>query len=106
MYRASALKMLNLKIDIKNDVSGVINAIADTKIEISHIGDEQHIYLDGSDVTNLIRTPEVSMGCVKHCGYKGSPFKTCGFTARNCEKSQLYYGRARHRNICSARCGY
>ena len=62
MYRASALKMLNLKIDIKNDVSGVINAIADTKIEISHIGDEQHIYLDGSDVTNLIRTPEVSMG--------------------------------------------
>ena len=62
MYRASALKMLNLKIDIKNDVPSVIKAIADTKIEISHIGDEQHIYLDGSDVTNLIRTPEVSMG--------------------------------------------
>ena len=62
MYRASALKMLNLKIDIKNDVPGVIKAIADTKIEISYIDGNQHIYLDGSDVTNLIRTPEVSMG--------------------------------------------
>ena len=62
MYRASALKMLNLKIDIKNDIPSVIKAIADTKIEISHIDGNQHIYLDGADVTNLIRTPEVSMG--------------------------------------------
>lgn len=62
MYRAAALKMLNLNIDIKNDVQSVIKAIGDTKIEISHVGGEQHIFLDGKDVTHLIRTPEVSMG--------------------------------------------
>lgn len=62
MYRAAALKMINLGIDVKNDVDGVIKAISDTDIEISHLDDGQHIFLDKKDVTSLIRTPDVSMG--------------------------------------------
>ena len=62
MYRAAALKMINLGIDVKNDADGVIKAISDTDIEISHLDDGQHIFLDKKDVTSLIRTPDVSMG--------------------------------------------
>ena len=62
MYRAAALKMINLGIDVKNDTDGVIKAISDTDIEISHLDDGQHIFLDKKDVTSLIRTPDVSMG--------------------------------------------
>ena len=62
MYRAAALKMINLGIDVKNDADEVIKAISDTDIEISHIDDGQHIFLDKKDVTSLIRTPDVSMG--------------------------------------------
>lgn len=62
MYRAAALKMINLGIDIKNDTASVVRAIPDTDIRLSHIGGSQHIFLDGKDVTDFIRTGEVSMG--------------------------------------------
>lgn len=62
MYRAAALKMINLGIDIKNDPASVAEAISDTDIRLSHIGGSQHIFLDGKDVTDFIRTGEVSMG--------------------------------------------
>ncbi|MCI5969636.1 MAG: (d)CMP kinase [Oscillospiraceae bacterium] len=62
MYRAAALKMINLGLDVNNDADGVIKAISDTDIEISHLDDGQHIFLDKKDVTSLIRTPDVSMG--------------------------------------------
>lgn len=62
MYRAAALKMINLGIDIKNDTASVVRAISDTDIRLSHIGGSQHIFLDGKDVTDFIRTGEVSMG--------------------------------------------
>ena len=62
MYRAAALKMINLGIDIKNDTASVVKAISDTDIRLSHIGGSQHIFLDGKDVTDFIRTGEVSMG--------------------------------------------
>ncbi len=62
MYRAAALKMINLGIDIKNDTASVAEAISDTDIRLSHIGGSQHIFLDGKDVTDFIRTGEVSMG--------------------------------------------
>lgn len=62
MYRAVALKMLNLNIDIKNDVQAVLQNLDNTNIDISYSEEGQLIYLDGQDVTNKIRTPEVSMG--------------------------------------------
>ena len=62
MYRAAALKMINLGINIKNDTASVVKAISDTDIRLSHIGGSQHIFLDGKDVTDFIRTGEVSMG--------------------------------------------
>lgn len=62
MYRAVALKMLNLGIDIKNEPNKVIGALDDTNVDIAHSDLGQLIFLDGEDVTDKIRTPEVSMG--------------------------------------------
>lgn len=61
MYRAVALKMINLGIDIKNDENSVIAALDDTTVDISYSDEGQLIYLDSVDVTSKIRTPEVSM---------------------------------------------
>lgn len=58
MYRAMGLYMQN------NGISGAENiaAAADRPdVEVFFIGEEQHIRLDGVDVTGLIRMPEASM---------------------------------------------
>ncbi len=62
MYRAVALKMIKLNIDIKNNVDKVIKALDDTNVDISYSDEGQLIFLDGEDVTSKIRTPLVSMG--------------------------------------------
>lgn len=61
MYRAVALKAIREGIDTKNreDLAKMVQDIA---IEIKYDGNEQFIYLDGEDVSNKIRTPEVSVG--------------------------------------------
>lgn len=55
MYRAMALKALNNGIDIE-DIDGIVNLLKNTEINFN-IG---KIYLDGIDVSNKIRTPEMS----------------------------------------------
>lgn len=59
MYRAVALKMLTEDIDL-NDSQSVISTLASTDIEIEYDEDMQRVILDGQDVTDLLRTPEVS----------------------------------------------
>lgn len=43
-----------------NSIEEVVPLLAEIKIEMRHIGDEQHIFLNGEDVTGLIRTESVS----------------------------------------------
>ena len=61
MYRAMALKAMLEGID-PNDKEQVLPLLECTEIYAKNIGGTQHTYLDGEDVSGLIRTPEVSRG--------------------------------------------
>ena len=60
LYRAIGLKFLNLGQDreLNCDIESVL---ADTKVDIRFVDSEQRVFLDGTDVSDKIRTPEVSM---------------------------------------------
>ena len=60
MYRATALKALNLGIDTF-DKEGVKTFINDINLEIKYIDKSQHTFLDGEDVSQKIREPHMSM---------------------------------------------
>lgn len=61
MYRAMALKAAREGIDPK-DKERVLPLLERTGIYAKNIGGTQHTYLDGEDVSGLIRTPEISRG--------------------------------------------
>ena len=61
MYRAFALYYLRKKIFIE-DEEEVNKHIDEIFIDIKYVDDAQRIYLNGEDVTDLIRTSEVSEG--------------------------------------------
>ncbi len=61
MYRSVALKAINLSID-PCDQQSVTEILGDIDILISVDGENQRIMLDGKDVSDEIRTPEVSRG--------------------------------------------
>ncbi len=60
MYRAVGLKAVRCNIDT-NDEKGVISILPLLDIDIRHEGVEQFVYLDGENVSDIIRTPEISM---------------------------------------------
>lgn len=60
MYRATALKALKLGIDTF-DAVGVDTFINDIDLEIKYVDGSQRTYLDGEDVSEKIREPQVSM---------------------------------------------
>ena len=60
MYRTVGLKAVSCGIDTK-DEEGVTSILSAIDIDIRHEGVEQHIYLDGENVSDKIRTPEISM---------------------------------------------
>lgn len=61
MYRAVGLFYTRRGTDIKNDKQAVISLLSQINIDIKYIDDNQHIFLNGEDVTDKIRTPEISM---------------------------------------------
>ena len=61
MYRAMALKAMREGIDL-NDKEQVLPLLECTEIYAKNIGGTQHTYLDGEDVSGLIRTSEISRG--------------------------------------------
>ena len=61
MYRTVALKALNSGLDTKNEES-IASLVEDIDIKIRYRDGEQRIFLDGKDVSELIRTPGVSRG--------------------------------------------
>lgn len=60
MYRATALKALKLGVDTF-DEKGVLGFINDLKLEIKYENGKQQTYLDGENVSDKIREPQVSM---------------------------------------------
>ena len=60
MYRALGLAATRAGIDT-GDENKVVEFCRSLKVAVSHEADGQHTFLEGEDVTGLIRTPEVSM---------------------------------------------
>lgn len=60
LYRSIGLFVRGREVDPK-DEGGVIACLSDITLEMRFEGGEQHIYLNGSDVGDRIRTPEISM---------------------------------------------
>lgn len=61
LYRAIAYYVLSQGKDV-NNAGAVENLLHDIVPELKYIGGEQRVFLNGEDVSDLIRTPEVSMG--------------------------------------------
>lgn len=61
MYRTVALKAIREGVDTAN-CKQLAELVKDIDIKVVYSGDIQQIFLDGEDVTELIRTPEVSIG--------------------------------------------
>jgi len=62
MYRAAALACLEEGIDIKANPQSASSIVNKISVDIDYINGEQRIFLNGEDVSDRIRTPEVSMG--------------------------------------------
>ena len=60
MYRALGLTALRRGIDVQ-DEQAIVDLCLGLDVSVSHEADGQHTYVEGEDVTGLIRTPEVSM---------------------------------------------
>ncbi len=60
MYRSVALYAIRNGIDCKSEK--LIEKLDDIKLEIKHFDGGQHIFLNGEDVSEKIRTDEVSLG--------------------------------------------
>ncbi|MBR7071548.1 MAG: (d)CMP kinase [Clostridia bacterium] len=60
LYRTIALHLLRQQVDVEQcaDWDAVLK---DLKVSIGFVDGTQHVYLNGEDVSELIRTPEVSM---------------------------------------------
>ncbi|MCD8347249.1 MAG: (d)CMP kinase [Lachnospiraceae bacterium] len=59
MYRAIALGLLRRGTDIE-DEAALSAALDETEVGIRYVDGEQHVYLNGEDVSSLIRTEKVS----------------------------------------------
>ncbi len=62
MYRTAALACITAGINIENSPDDAIKIVNDISIDIEYINGEQRIFLNGEDVSDKIRTPEISMG--------------------------------------------
>lgn len=62
MYRAAALACINCGINIKENPDDAIDIVNNISIDIDYIDGVQRIFLNGDDVSEKIRTPEISMG--------------------------------------------
>ena len=60
MYRTVGLAMLRRGVDV-NDAPAVVAALSDVEVSIAYVDGTQRVFLCGEDVSDQIRTPEVSM---------------------------------------------
>ncbi len=60
LYRTLGLAMLRAGIDTA-DVPAVTAALPEHTVSLEYVKGEQRVFLDGEDVSDMIRTPEVSM---------------------------------------------
>ena len=103
LYRTVALYVLQNGHNV-HDSERVKAALADIRIELKFVGGVQRVYLNGQDVSEEIRTPEVSMGasavaalpCVREFLFEQQ--------RRIAREKKLHYGWARYRHSGAAGC--
>ena len=61
MYRAMAYAMLTRGVDLSQE-RDVMSEMKDISLRVEYLGSEQHILINGEDVTSHLRLPEVSKG--------------------------------------------
>lgn len=70
MYRAIGLTALRRGVDVTDEAAAVALS-RELDISVAHEADGQHTFVNGEDVTGLIRTPEVSMAASSISKYLG-----------------------------------
>lgn len=60
IYRSIAYEAIKFGYDTKTDAEKITELTNECNIDIKYINGSQHIFVNGSDVTSCIRTPEVS----------------------------------------------
>lgn len=63
LYRTVALGAVRAGVLESDD--GIAALLPNLQVELKFVDDSQHVYLNGEDVSDLIRTPEISMGASK-----------------------------------------
>lgn len=63
LYRTIALNAV--RNNVIDSTEGIVNMLNDTDVSLGFKDGEQCVYLNGEDVSGLIRTPEISMGASK-----------------------------------------
>lgn len=63
IYRAIGLKFVRTGKSFTNE--NIVSVLPGTKLSLTHIDGEQHIIIDGEDVSSLIRTQEISSAASK-----------------------------------------
>lgn len=61
LYRSIALNVIRHGIDTK-DAESIEKLLEETIVELKYVEGEQQVFLNGENVSSLIRTPEASMG--------------------------------------------
>ena len=88
MYRAIGLKTVRLGIP-SDDACAVIPLLPETDVTISFIDGIQHVFLDGEDVTGLIRTQEVSNAASKVSAVPEVRYKLVELQKKLAEKTSV-----------------
>ena len=63
LYRTVALNAV--RNSIIDDSEKIVDMLSSTRVELKYVDGVQAVYLNGEDVSSLIRTPEISMGASK-----------------------------------------
>ena len=100
MYRTIALGLLRAGTDIE-DEAALKRQLSDIEVTISYENGAQQVFLNGENVTGLIRTEQVSdMTSRSSAGAREAD----GAAANACKKRGCPHGRARHRDDDFAGC--
>ena len=58
IYRAIGLKFVRTGMEFTDE--NIISVLPGTELSLTHVGGEQHVIIDGEDVSSLIRTQQIS----------------------------------------------
>lgn len=64
MYRSIAYYVISKGCNLEK-ANEYVNLLSDIKVELCYVDEVQHVVLNGEDVSDKIRTPEISMGASK-----------------------------------------